>query len=31
MMKTIEILSLNDETQYFSFNTGSNLDNIKKN
>ena len=30
MMKTIEILSLNDETQYFSFNTGSNLDNIKK-
>lgn len=30
MMKTIEILSLNDETQYFSFNTESNLDSIKK-
>jgi hypothetical protein len=29
-MKTIEILSLNDETQYFSFNTESNLDSIKK-
>ena len=30
MIKTVEILSLNDETQYFSFNTESNLDNIKK-
>ena len=30
MMKTVEILSLNDETQYFSFNTESNLDSIKK-
>ncbi len=30
MMKTIEILSLNDETQYFSFNTESNLDIIKE-